>query len=107
MTSDLDPRPAQDWAGPSDIQNSPSTPESADQPAAEPSPAPVATAPVTPPSRRIVRFVRPAILVTAFAVTFGVGIGVGRAPDLVGAGVAAASPTASFNGNEEALINEA
>jgi carboxyl-terminal processing protease len=108
MTSDLDPRPAQDWAAPPNAQNSPSTQPPAGQPATEPAAAPVAIAPVTPPSRRVGRYVRPAILATAFAVTFGVGIGVGRVPDLVDTGAAAASPAASFSPDkEEALIAEA
>jgi carboxyl-terminal processing protease len=99
MTTDFDPT-AQ-----------PPTPKPAlqsDETTAAPSAPATTTVPVTPRSRRVGRYVRPAILATAFAVTFGVGIGVGRVPDLVGAGAAAASPTASSaSDGEEALINEA
>jgi carboxyl-terminal processing protease len=100
MTTDFDPTAH------------PPTPEPAltnelTAPAAPVTPA-TPTVPVTPSSRRVGRFVRPAILATAFAVTFGIGIGVGRAPDLIDAGAAAATPAASNAADkEEALINEA
>jgi carboxyl-terminal processing protease len=62
----------------------------------------------TPPAGRARRLAKPAVLIAAFAITFGVGIGIGRAPDLVGAGVAAASPAASASSDSElALIGEA
>jgi carboxyl-terminal processing protease len=106
MTTDFDPtaqpptpEPTPEPALPSDATTL------ADQPATTPF-TPVT--PVTPPSRRVGRFVRPAILATALAVTFGVGIGVGRVPDLIDAGAAAATPAASTTADkEEALINEA
>jgi carboxyl-terminal processing protease len=104
MTSDLDQSPNSDWAA---QPNELTTPPPAETQSAEPAQVPVAPT-ATPGRPRVRRAARPALLIAAFAVTFGVGIGVGKIDLAPADGAAAASPAASFSpGNELALVDEA
>jgi carboxyl-terminal processing protease len=111
MTSDLDQTPTPESAGP---PNQPTTPTAADSVAeltATTAPTYVAAMPgqpATPGRARVRRAARPALLIAAFAATFGVGLGVGRTDLVPGGAAAAASPAPSFSpGNELALVEEA
>jgi carboxyl-terminal processing protease len=108
MTSDIDPGPAHDWAGqPTEpTADAPVAPSSVEPTPVEPTATETSTTP-TPAARRGRGLVRPAILVAAFAVTFGVGLGVGRVPDLIEAGAAASAAPSFQPGQELDLVEQA
>jgi carboxyl-terminal processing protease len=111
MTSDLDQNPTPEWAGPPNEPTTPTAADAATEPPAATAPV-VATAtpnqPATPGRGRVRRAARPALLIAAFAATFGFGLGVGRTDLVPGGAAAAASPAPSFSpGNELALVEEA